>query len=626
MSIRGFLAAVLCTMALATTCIAQITYGVVTTNDYDSTTSGWQPRNIYAVDVNNDGMPDLIQDEYWTDASGGLQSTGVWGVRIANGDGTFKPAVQYSYPPALSLTQPYRLGLSSMAFGDFNGDGNIDIAMLADIDTIAVYLGKGDGTFLNPYYSSPAAPGLTNNQFLKVVQMVAADFNHDGKLDLAVLATDSGSDYVYVLPGQGNGLFPIAELILTVPGADGASGWGVQRMLLGDFDGDHNADLAVVATTGNSIGGVASLTTHLLYGNGDFTFNDTTPITSGDVVNMGSGDLNGDGRTDLFAIDTGAYRLNTYYGQSDRTFADYSQQLPPSSYYSGAFVPSPGPAMADFNDDGLNDIVTVTQSPSGLVFLVFLLATGSPGQFDLQTWNVPSAPGIIAPPVVGDFNHDGKPDWTLVGGTYPWNSVIYTGLNGTTGGLWSDCAYPGAGKGINACSPALIANGTVNFNAAAHSFGMLRKIELWVDGKKLNEQYKTWGGNAWFNYIAQLAPGAHSAAYVAADVDNTLQVSPFNLTIPSSCAAPTALGVHICAPANGSTTAAGKVRVEASSTVTGTIQRMEVWVDSTKAYTELDSNALSAYVTDTPGTPVFTVFAVNTGGTVWSSAVTATLP
>ena len=111
--------------------------------------------------------------------------------------------------------------------------------------------------------------------------IVAADFNHDGKLDLAVVGIDSTSNTVYILPGTGNGLFSSADPVLTVPGEDNVSGQGIQKMLLGDFDGDQNADLAVVATTGNqATGDIATVMIHVLYGNGNFTFDDTAPITS----------------------------------------------------------------------------------------------------------------------------------------------------------------------------------------------------------------------------------------------------------------------------------------------------------------------------------------------------------
>ena len=157
------------------------------------------------------------------------------------------------------------------------GTGRSTSPCRAAIHTIAIYLGRGDGTFVNPWYS--VVP-IAASQYIGG-PIVAADFNHDGKLDLAVVGIDSTSNTVYILPGAGNGLFSSADPVLTVPGEDNVSGEGIQKMLLGDFDGDQNADLAVVATTGNqATGNIATVMVHVLYGNGNFTFEDTAPITS----------------------------------------------------------------------------------------------------------------------------------------------------------------------------------------------------------------------------------------------------------------------------------------------------------------------------------------------------------
>jgi len=80
------------------------------------------------------------------------------------------------------------------------------------------------------------------------------------------------------------------------------------------------------------------------------------------------------------------------------------------------------------------------------------------------------------------------------------------------------------------------------------------------------------------------------------------------------------------APTNGSATSAPPVLVQATSTVPGTLARMEVWLDSTKKYTETDSNSLSASIGMTAGKHIITVFAVNTIGTVWSSATSVSVP
>jgi hypothetical protein len=91
------------------------------------------------------------------------------------------------------------------------------------------------------------------------------------------------------------------------------------------------------------------------------------------------------------------------------------------------------------------------------------------------------------------------------------------------------------------------------------------------------------------------------------------------------CSAPTSPGVQICTAANGASISSKSLVVQASANRTGTLGHMEIWVDSTKQYTETASTSLSAAIMASPGTRQFTVYAVNTDGTVWSEAVTATI-
>jgi hypothetical protein len=112
----------------------------------------------------------------------------------------------------------------------------------------------------------------------------------------------------------------------------------------------------------------------------------------------------------------------------------------------------------------------------------------------------------------------------------------------------------------------------------------------------------------------------------AADVDNRLQKTAFAFTVGggAACSAPISAGVHICAPPNGATVSS-PVSVEAAATVTGTIARMELWVDGVKKYTATSSKQLNTTVSLGAGSHRFAVVAVNTAGQKWESAVNATV-
>jgi hypothetical protein len=100
-----------------------------------------------------------------------------------NGDGTFRTAIDYavgSRPQAL-------------AFGDFNGDGKLDLATANNTGSSAsVLMGTGDGTF-GPATTYGLARVGQNNQLNQAVGITAADLNGDGALDFAVCTEQSSS-------------------------------------------------------------------------------------------------------------------------------------------------------------------------------------------------------------------------------------------------------------------------------------------------------------------------------------------------------------------------------------------------------------------------------------------------
>lgn len=101
-------------------------------------------------------------------------------------------------------------------------------------------------------------------------------------------------------------------------------------------------------------------------------------------------------------------------------------------------------------------------------------------------------------------------------------------------------------------------------------------------------------------------------------------IASYTIQNSTTCSAPSTPGVNVCKPVNGSTVAS-PVAVQAHATITGTLARMEVWVDGVKKYTETTSTSLSTSITLAAGAHTFHVYAVNTAGTKWLTAVNATV-
>jgi trimeric autotransporter adhesin len=218
--------------------------------------------NAIAVgDFNGDGKLDLVE----TCASSDDQPCNLLLIQSGNGDGTF----------TLSCETPLQfVGSQSIAVGDFNGDGQPDLAVTnSGANGVNVFLNRGGNlTAVSAIPATGASPS----------SIAAADFNGDGKLDLAV--ANSGSNNVTILLGNGDGTFTAA--------ASPATGTAPNSIAVADFNGDGVPDLAV-ANAGSS-------NVTILLGNGDGTFTTAaSPAADTGSTSVSVADFNGDGKEDL---------------------------------------------------------------------------------------------------------------------------------------------------------------------------------------------------------------------------------------------------------------------------------------------------------------------------------------
>jgi FG-GAP-like repeat len=268
--------------------------------------AGTGPAAVAVGDFNDDGKLDLVV------ADDGSNSVSIL---LGNGDGTFQPAMNF----LLNGATPSYL---SLAVGDFNGDGKLDV-VVASFGSFSILLGKGDGTFQAAVdYSVPADA------------VAVGDFNDDGVLDLAAVSRITGN--VAILLGNGDGTFQAAVTY--------NSGTTPISVAVGDFNGDRKLDIAVAGLNG-SFGGI-------LLGNGDGTFKSSLQVypTLSHIV---LGDFNGDGKLDLAGpSERGAAIL---FGNGDGTFQNPTEyQVEKSNLGSPVSL-----AMGDFNADGRLDVVVI---------------------------------------------------------------------------------------------------------------------------------------------------------------------------------------------------------------------------------------------------------------------------
>jgi uncharacterized protein (TIGR03437 family) len=234
-------------------------------------------QRIFVADINKDGKPDLV--------CGGPFNSGAGAVLIGNGDGTFQP--------------PILLPLIAQIVADVNRDGNFDIiGAIPGGGALTILLGRGDGTFGS---GSPIGPiQFASTQVGSYQSIASGDFNGDGNVDLAVSQQPGGQVgapqpvNMVVLFGNGDGTFQSPK-VFTGPGGpllavdlnqdgklDLVSNYGV---LLGNGDGTFNPPLYLSTPSY----GCAIMAGTQIIPNGCGTYSRLSI----------AGDLNGDGMPDL---------------------------------------------------------------------------------------------------------------------------------------------------------------------------------------------------------------------------------------------------------------------------------------------------------------------------------------
>jgi uncharacterized protein (TIGR03437 family) len=341
-------------------------------------TAGIGPTSVVAGDFNNDGKLDLA-----VGSSGGVA------VLLGNGDGTFLPPLTAALPRRTALNIVSR----HLAAADFNGDGKLD---LAEGNSAMLLLGRGDGTFQSPV--SYGVPG----------PLAAGDLNGDGKPDLAVRRSAGA---VSILLGNGDGAFQQpAEFSAATSDAELPGG----EVTIADFNGDGRPDLAVAGSTN---GGFA-----ILLGTGDGTFAQSFAVAGcGNFCSgapgypLGVGDLNGDGKLDIItAYGFGPRRGAVLLGNGDGTF----RELPGETFSDGGLFPLIGEnpsaiVVADINGDGkLDAVFGYGDRPAGSCCgdyrkVSVCLGNGDGSFQPAISIGVGERPSSVG---VGDFNGDGKPD------------------------------------------------------------------------------------------------------------------------------------------------------------------------------------------------------------------------
>lgn len=317
------------------------------------------PQATMIADFNGDGKPDVV-------VTWGLASRASVRTLVGLGGGQLGPGIDS--PSGLEDFEA-----TYVKAGDLNGDGKLDMHIVAEGGRHVSLLGNGDGSFV-------ALPVSVFDR-TSIGEQSLADFDGDGRLDV-VIPSDKGT---FFLRGRGDGKFDSPVLI----GQENCSG-----SRPADVNRDSAADVALACTDG----------VRVLLGNGDGTFRSPvlSPLT-GSAKHLALGDFNGDHRLDVVVSELNPPTLRVMLGTADGRFQTTAAYSTPDFAVDLQ--------LGDLNRDGKLDVVGTLAARIRDVYIWRGLGDGS-----LQQTESLVSPQSTTQTALGTLRREGALDIVTVGG------------------------------------------------------------------------------------------------------------------------------------------------------------------------------------------------------------------
>ncbi len=600
-------------LSLSTACFSQS----FNTQSYPT---GGLVGQIITADFNGDHIPDIATVN---------SDTNTVSVLINNGDGTFRPHLDFATGP----------GPNGLAAVDWNGDGKMDLVVsnggAADAaHSVSILLGNGDGTF-QPHHDIIGAPHANS--------IAVGDFNGDGNPDIAT-SSNNPVNAVLVTLGNGKGgilgQFKDTGNIGLNPRPPNANAFLLTKIARADFNHDGKDDLYYIECC-NTFVIVQQGAFGVLISNGDGSFTDD-PIGGAIVppTDLITTDINQDGLTDAIMPFNGCHEpclgVSVLINKGDGTFGggagfpvDVDNPLGP---VGGTAFDVDGDGHKDFvlvgvdtNDpafDPFNEHMTLIiqkQNADG-TFASPPQTPGGPSQLITVTLNAPIVENPEA--VVADFNHDGKPDLAMVS---RFGGPVFVVLNTTPP---SACKLSTVDHTVTVCHPSDGAVGLSPVHIVSHftSSTPPSVSQIYLDNKLV---FQVSGGSIDKNLA--LAPGDHRLEVKSWSKGHPFH-NDFSVSTPRSipatippCSESTNFAVNICSPGQKATVDA-PVHVVAAAKSTAPITTMQIYLDFKEVFHSPNSTLIETDVPMASGSHLLVVKAFDSTGRSFSSSRNITVP